>query len=72
MESMPAAAIAVTVGVDTHLDQHVAAVIDQSGRLCGTRALLPRPLAMSPWCALSSRSAKLCTAALRPRLAAPR
>ena len=38
MESMPAADIAVTVGVDTHLDQHVAAVIDQSGRLCGTKA----------------------------------
>jgi transposase len=38
MESMPAPAIAVTVGVDTHLDQHVAAVIDQSGRLCGTKA----------------------------------
>ena len=39
MESMPAAAaIAVTVGVDTHLDQHVAAVIDQAGRLCSTKA----------------------------------
>jgi transposase len=37
MESMPAAAIAVTVGVDTHLDQHVAAVVDQTGRLCGTQ-----------------------------------
>jgi transposase len=35
MQSMPAA---VTVGVDTHLDQHVAAVIDQAGRLCGTQA----------------------------------
>jgi transposase len=38
MESMPAPAIAVTVGVDTHLDQHVAAVIDQAGRLCDTQA----------------------------------
>ena len=35
MESMPAPAIPVTVGVDTHLDQHVAAVIDQTGRLLG-------------------------------------
>ena len=38
MQSMPAAVTAVTVGVDTHLDQHVAAVIDQAGRLCGTQA----------------------------------
>jgi transposase len=38
MESMPAPAIAVTVGVDTHLDTHVAAVIDQAGRLLDTQA----------------------------------
>ena len=38
MESMPAAIPLVTVGVDTHLDQHVAAVVDQAGRLCGTQA----------------------------------
>jgi transposase len=38
MESMPAPERAVTVGVDTHLDTHVAAVIDQTGRLCGTQA----------------------------------
>ena len=37
MESMPAAAIAVTVGVDTHLDQHVAAVVDQTGRPLATQ-----------------------------------
>ena len=33
MESMPAPESAVTVGVDTHLDTHVAAVVDQAGRL---------------------------------------
>jgi transposase len=38
MESMPAPDSPVTVGVDTHLDTHVAAVIDQTGRLCGTQA----------------------------------
>src|SRR4029450_12062356 len=38
MESMPAPAIPVTVGVDTHLETHVAAVIDQTGRLLGTQA----------------------------------
>ena len=38
MESMPAPQSAVTVGVDTHLDQHVAAVIDQAGRLLDTQA----------------------------------
>ena len=38
MESMPAPESAVTVGVDTHLDQHVAAVVDEAGRLLDTRA----------------------------------
>ena len=38
MESMPAPQSAVMVGVDTHLDQHVAAVIDQAGRLLDTQA----------------------------------
>jgi Transposase len=38
MKSMPAAATPVTVGVDTHLETHVAAVIDQTGRLLGTQA----------------------------------
>jgi transposase len=38
MESMPAPAGPVTVGVDTHLETHVAAVVDQTGRLCGTQA----------------------------------
>jgi transposase len=37
MESMPAPARAVTVGVDTHLEVHVAAVVDQTGRLLGTQ-----------------------------------
>jgi transposase len=34
---MPAPAVPVTVGVDTHLDVHVAAVVDQAGRLLDTR-----------------------------------
>ena len=38
MESMPAAAPPVTVGVDTHLETHVAAVVDQTGRLLDTKA----------------------------------
>jgi transposase len=38
VESMPAPESPVTVGVDTHLDQHVAAVVDEAGRLCGTQA----------------------------------
>ena len=37
MESMTAPAAPVTVGVDTHLDLHVAAVVDQTGRLLGTQ-----------------------------------
>ncbi len=37
MQSTPVAIPPVTVGVDTHLDQHVAAVVDQTGRLCGTQ-----------------------------------
>jgi hypothetical protein len=35
---MPAPATPVTVGVDTHLEVHVAAVVDQTGRLLGTQA----------------------------------
>jgi hypothetical protein len=38
MQSMPAPAAPVTVGVDTHLDLHMAAVVDQTGRLLGTQA----------------------------------
>jgi hypothetical protein len=37
MESMPAPAMPVTIGIDTHLEVHVAAVIDQAGRLLGTQ-----------------------------------
>ena len=37
MESMTAPASVVTVGVDTHLDLHVAAVLDQNGRLLDTQ-----------------------------------
>jgi transposase len=37
LESMPALAAPVTVGVDTHLDLHVAAVVDQTGRLLSTK-----------------------------------
>ena len=35
MESMTAPTAPVTVGVDTHLDLHVAAVLDHTGRLLG-------------------------------------
>jgi len=37
LESMPAPASPVTVGVDTHLDLHMAAVVDQTGRLLATK-----------------------------------
>jgi transposase len=37
MESMPAPATPVTVGVDPHLEVHVAAVVDQTGWLLGTQ-----------------------------------
>ena len=43
MESMPAPESPVTVGVDTHLDQHVAAVVDQAGRLLDTKACAAPP-----------------------------
>jgi len=38
MQSMPAPAAPVTVGVDTHLDLHMAAVVDRTGRLLATQA----------------------------------
>jgi len=34
---MPAPAAPVTVGVDTHLDLHMAAVLDHTGRLLATK-----------------------------------
>ena len=37
MQSMTAPTAPVTVGVDTHLDLHVAAVLDQNGRLLDTQ-----------------------------------
>jgi hypothetical protein len=36
MVSMPAQPVPVTVGVDTHADSHVAAVVDQTGRVLGS------------------------------------
>jgi transposase len=38
LESMTAPLVPVTVGVDTHRDVHVAAVVDQTGRLLATQA----------------------------------
>jgi transposase len=37
MQSMTAPTAPVTVAVDTHLDRHVAAVLDQNGRLLATQ-----------------------------------
>ena len=66
MESMPAPATPVTVGVDTHLELHVAAVIDQAGRLLGTQAfpastrgyvaLVTWPRASGRWSASESKA----------------
>ena len=36
MTTMTEQAVAVTGGVDTHQDQHVAAAMDQHGRVLGT------------------------------------
>ena len=49
MESMTAPVSPVVVGVDTHLDLHMAAVLDHTGRLLDTKGFPPRPAAMSPW-----------------------
>jgi transposase len=49
MESMTAPTAPVTVGVDTHLDLHVAAVLDHTGRLLGTQAF---PASTRGWVAL--------------------
>ena len=49
MQSMTAPAAPVTVGVDTHLDLHVAAVVDQAGRLCGTKEFAASTRGMSRW-----------------------
>jgi hypothetical protein len=39
----------ITVGVDTHADIHVAAAVDQLGRLLGTHSV-PVPLQVTPPC----------------------
>lgn len=36
-------AVQVTLGVDTHAEQHVAAALDQHGRLLGTRSIPTTP-----------------------------
>ena len=38
MTTMTEQAVAVTGGVDTHQDQHVAAALDQLGRVLGTQS----------------------------------
>jgi transposase len=42
MQSMTAPTAPVTVGVDTHLDLHVAAVLDHTGRLLDTQGFPQR------------------------------
>jgi hypothetical protein len=49
MESMTAPLVPVTVGVDTHRDVHVAAVVDQTGRLLATQAFPATTAATSRW-----------------------
>ena len=62
----------VTAGVDTHTDVHVAAVLDQAGRLLGTEAFPPPPAVTRNWppvqrpSAGSTRSAWKAPAALAP------
>jgi hypothetical protein len=61
LESMPAPTAPVTVRVDIHLDLHVAAVLDHTGRLLDTKgfpastggdvALVTGPNAMGGWSA---------------------
>ena len=40
--------VQVTVGVDTHADVHVAAAVDQLGRLVGTHSVPTTPAGMLP------------------------
>src|SRR3712207_37926 len=41
--TVPEPVMRLTVGVDTHADQHVAAALDHHGRLLGTRTILATP-----------------------------
>jgi transposase len=41
--TLPDPAALVTLGVDTHADTHVAAALDQAGRLLGTRTVPTTP-----------------------------
>ena len=83
LESMPAPTALVTVGVDTHLQVHVAAVVDQTGRLLDARgfpastrgyvAWSPGPRALARWSDRGGRHRHLRRRAgpLRPRLRPP-
>lgn len=59
MTTMTRQSLAVTVGIDTHADVHVAAAVDQQGRVLGTVEVAATP--RSPW--------QPCTTMLTYRLA---
>ena len=43
LPTLPDPAALVTLGVDTHAETHVAAALDQAGRLLGTRTVPTTP-----------------------------
>ena len=43
LPTLPHPQVLVTLGVDTHADTHVAAALDQAGRLLGTRTIPTTP-----------------------------
>jgi transposase len=43
LPTLPDPAALVTLGIDTHADTHVAAALDQAGRLLGTRTVPTTP-----------------------------
>jgi transposase len=60
MTSMPATPLAVTVGVDTHRDTHVAAAVDQAGRIVGSALF---PVSTRGYVALVTWAERLCPVA---------
>jgi transposase len=51
MTSPPATDRVLTIGVDSHKDAHVAAAVDQLGRILATTSIPTHPRASSSWSA---------------------
>lgn len=67
MSTMPETASEVVLGVDTHEREHVAAVVDELGRLLATRSFAATPRGFRLLIAWAGRHGRLCRAGVEGR-----